>query len=322
MDLLTLVQLLAGFALLTVGGDALVRGSSSIAARFGISPLVVGLTLVALGTSAPEIATSVAAALSGRGDIALGNVVGSNLFNILFILGGTALITPLAVQQKLIVIDVPLMAAVSLVAWFLAQDGTIDRAEGLFLCAGLVAYLILCVATAKREPRAVQQQYAAEYAAPVARQPPLARELLLIAAGLAVLVLGSRWLVDGASALAAALGASELVIGLTIVAAGTSLPEVATSVIAALKGERDIAVGNVIGSNLFNLLGVLGIASVVAPSGVPVAPAALHFDLPVMVFSAIVCVPICYIGSRVSRGEGALLLGMYVAYLAVLLGNA
>jgi cation:H+ antiporter len=322
MDTVSLAQLLGGFVLLVLGGDFLVRGSASLAARFGISPLVVGLTLVALGTSAPEIATSVAAALSGRGDIALGNVVGSNLFNLLFILGGTALITPLAVQQKLILFDVPLMAVLSLVVFWLAQDGAIVREEGLFLCAALVAYLVLCVTTAKEEPRSVQAEYAAEYARPEVRRTPLARDVLLILAGLVVLVLGSRWLVEGASALAAALGASELVIGLTIVAAGTSLPEVATSVIAALKGERDIAVGNIIGSNIFNLLGVLGIASVVASGGVPVAPAALRFDLPVMVASAIACVPICYIGARVSRGEGALLLGMYVVYLAVLLTGA
>jgi cation:H+ antiporter len=316
MDLVSIAEVLGGFVLLVLGGDALVRGASNIARRFGLSPLVIGLTLVAFGTSAPEIATSVAAALTDRGDIALGNVVGSNLFNVLFILGLTALCAPLAVQPKLVRVDLPLMIGASFLAWWFARDGAIELVEGAFLCAGLVGYLSLCALSARG------QSTAPTAALPTATQPRIPRNLALLAAGLGVLVLGSRLLVEGASALAAALGLSELVIGLTIVAAGTSLPEVATSVIAALKGERDIAVGNVIGSNLFNLFGVLGIAAVVAPGGVPVAQAALRFDLPVMVFAALVCWPLCALGERITRGEGALLVGLYAAYLGILIAYA
>lgn len=316
MDLVSIAEVLGGFVLLVLGGDALVRGASNIARRFGLSPLVIGLTLVAFGTSAPEIATSVAAALTDRGDIALGNVVGSNLFNVLLILGLTALCAPLPVQPKLVRIDIPLMIGASFLAWWFARDGAIELVEGAFLCAGLVGYLSLCALSARG------QSTAPTGALSTVTQPRIPRNLALIAAGLGVLVLGSRLLVEGASALAAALGLSELVIGLTIVAAGTSLPEVATSVIAALKGERDIAVGNVIGSNLFNLFGVLGIAAVVAPGGVPVAEAALRFDVPVMVFAALVCWPICALGERITRGEGALLLGLYAAYLGILIAYA
>jgi cation:H+ antiporter len=319
MDLLSIGLLVAGLVLLVLGGEWLVRGASRLAATAGLSPLVIGLTIVAFGTSAPEMATSVSAALAGRGDIALGNVVGSNLFNVLFILGASALITPLVVQQQLIKIDVPLMVAISGAAWWMARDGAIDRVEGALLAAGLLAYTVFCIATAKAEPAAVHEEYAQEFGKEEDKRVPLWRDLVLIAGGLAVLVLGSRWFVEGAVELAKALGASELVIGLTIVAAGTSLPEVATSLIAAYRGERDIAVGNVIGSNLFNLLGVLGLAGLVAPSGVPVASAALAFDLPAMFAAAVLCLPVFLTGRRISRLEGFVMLGAYVAYVGWLI---
>ncbi|MBK9387550.1 MAG: calcium/sodium antiporter [Planctomycetes bacterium] len=322
MDLTSLGLLVAGLALLTFGGEWLVRGASRLAATAGLSPLVIGLTIVAFGTSAPEMATSVSAALAGNGDIALGNVVGSNSFNVLFILGASALITPLVVQQQLIKIDVPLMVAVSGLAWWMARDGSIDRIEGLLLAGGLLVYVVLCIATAKKEPAAVQAEYAQEFGTEKQKRVPLWKDFVFIVAGLGLLVLGSRWFVDGAVVMAKALGASELVIGLTIVAAGTSLPEVATSLIAAYRGERDIAVGNVVGSNLFNLLGVLGISGAVAPSGVPVAAAALSFDIPVMFAAAALCLPIFLTGSRISRSEGFVLLAGYAAYLGWLIAHA
>lgn len=322
MELVSIGWLVAGLVLLVLGGEWLVRGAARLAATAGLSPLVIGLTVVAFGTSAPEMATSASAALAGRADIALGNVVGSNLFNVLFILGASALITPLLVQQQLIKIDVPLMVAISGAAWWMASDGSIDRFEGGILAGGLLAYVALCVATAKAEPKAVQEEYAQEYGKAEDKRVPIWRDLVLIAGGLGILVLGSRWFVEGAVELAKALGASELVIGLTIVAAGTSLPEVATSLIAAYRGERDIAVGNVVGSNLFNLLGVLGLAGLVAPSGVPIAPAALAFDLPVMFASAAICIPIFLTGRRISRFEGVAMLASYVAYVGWLIAKS
>jgi cation:H+ antiporter len=319
MDFTSSAALFGGLVLLVLGGDWLVRGSSRLAAKAGLSPLVIGLTLVAFGTSAPEVATSVAAAFTNRGDIALGNVVGSNSFNVLFILGMSALITPLVVQQKLIRIDVPLMVAASLLMWWMARDGVIGQFEGGVLLACLFGYIALCFLSARAEPAPVQEEYEREFGISKPARVPLWRDLMLIAGGLFLLVVGSGWLVEGASAIAAALGASELVIGLTIVAAGTSLPEVATSAIAAWKGERDIAVGNVVGSNIFNIFCVLGICGTVSPDGVPVAAAALQFDIPVMVGAAALCIPFFVTGARLSRLEGTLMLLAYFSYLGYLI---
>ena len=322
-----LLGLLAGgLVLLTLGGTLLVRGASDLARALGLSPLVIGLTVVAFGTSAPELAASVAAALRGEGDIAFGNVVGSNIFNVLFILGASALITPLVVAQKLVRVDVPIMIGLSLAVLGLGANGRIGRFEGALLAAGLVPYVALAVRAARAETDAVRSEYAREYAGPGARRGRRAASFFATAGavvlGLAFLVWGSRWLVAGAVGTAQALGASELVIGLTIVAAGTSLPEVVTSFLAAAKGERDIAVGNVVGSNIFNILGVLGLSAVVAPDGVAVSPAALRFDVPVMIAAAVACLPIFFTGHRILRGEGTLLLAYYGAYVAFLVLDA
>lgn len=317
MDAMTIVLFVAGLALLIVGAEILVRGASRTALALGISPLVVGLTVVAFGTSAPELAVSVQSALSGPGgaDVALGNVVGSNIANVLLILGISAAITPLVVQQQLIRLDVPLMIGVSALVLIMALDGTIGRIDGLILFAGIVAYTIFAIRQSRKESAEVQQEYSAEFGNGNQRSIAVwLKNLALIAGGLALLVLGARWLVDGAITVARAFGVSELVIGLTVVAVGTSLPEIATSIIAALRGERDIAVGNVVGSNLFNLLSVLGVTSIVAPTGVSVAPAALNFDIPVMIAVAVACLPIFFTGRLIARWEGWLFLGYYVAY--------
>jgi len=262
MDTLTLVLFLLGLGCLIGGAELLVRGASRLAAAAGISPLVIGLTVVAYGTSAPEMAVSVQSALAAQADIALGNVVGSNIFNVLFILGVSALIIPLTVAQQFVRKEVPIMIGASLLLWLAAADGVIARWESALLFAGIVAYTVYLVRESRRERREIQEEYAAEFgAAPAAKGGGVAVNIGLVLAGLALLVLGSRWLVDGAVAIARAAGLSELVIGLTIVAAGTSLPEVATSILAAVRGERDIAVGNVVGSNIFNILAVLGIAA-------------------------------------------------------------
>jgi len=305
----------AGLALLVFGAELLVRGAARLAAGLGISALVIGLTVVAFGTSAPELAVSIKSAFAGQADIALGNVVGSNIFNVLFILGLAALITPLVVSQQLVRLDVPLMIAVSMLVLLLGLDGHIGRLDGALLFGGLVGYTLFLIRHSRRESAAVQAEYAQEYATPArltAAQWLL--NLSLVLAGLVLLVAGSRWLVDGAVTVARHFGVSELIIGLTIVAAGTSLPEVATSVIASLRGERDIAVGNVVGSNLFNMMSVLGLSSLIAPHGISVPAAARQFDIPVMIAVALACLPVFFTGHRIARWEGALFLGYYLAY--------
>jgi cation:H+ antiporter len=316
----TLLLLLAGLVLLVAGGELLLRGASKLALSLGISPLVVGLTVVAFGTSAPEMAVSIQAAASGVTDIALGNVVGSNIFNVLFILGISAIVTPLVVAAQLIRQEVPVMIGVSLLLFALALDGRIGRGEGALLFALLVGYTAFLVWQSRCETKAIQEEYAGErhVAAHAAWDDRLVAQVLLIAAGLALLVLGSRWLVLAATTIARSLGVSELVIGLTIVAAGTSLPEVAASIAAAVKGQRDIAVGNVVGSNIFNILGVLGLSALVAPAALSVAPSLLQFDMLVMLGVAVGCLPIFFTGYSIARWEGWVFLGYYVAYTAYL----
>lgn len=309
---MTIALFVLGLALLIAGAEALVRGAAALAARLGITPLAIGLTVVAFGTSAPELAASLLAARAGAGDIAMGNVVGSNIFNVLFILGLTAVIAPLVVQRQLVRVDVPVMIAVSLLVVPLAWDGRISRGEGALLFAGVILYTALLLRAARRE---------ADGEGPKAVAGPVVAQVGLVVGGLAGLVLGARWLVAGAVALARMLGLSELIIGLTVVAAGTSLPEVAASVVAALRGQRDLAVGNVVGSNIFNILCVLGGAAF-AGGGVPVAAAARHLDIPVMIAVAVACLPIFFTGHRISRWEGALFLGYYLAYTLYLVLQA
>ncbi|BCX05417.1 MAG: sodium:calcium antiporter [Candidatus Roseilinea sp.] len=320
MDLLTLILFVAGLGLLIVGAELLVRGAARLAAAAGVSPLVIGLTVVAFGTSSPELAVSVQSALAGQADIAFGNVVGSNIFNILVIIGLSALITPLVVSQQLVRLDVPVMIGVTVLATLLAQDLKIGRLEGVLLFAGLVIYTAFLFVQSRRETNvAVQQEYEQEFGERPRGPAQVVLNLTFVGIGLVMLVIGSRWLVNGAVAIARAVGVSELVIGLTIVSAGTSLPEVATSLVAAIKGERDIAVGNAVGSNIFNLLSVLALTGIVSPSGISVAPAALNFDVWVMLAVALACLPVFFTGYEISRWEGAMFVAYYAAYLAYLI---
>lgn len=317
MSPLTMVLFVLGIGILVAGAEVLVRGASRLAAALGISPLVIGLTVVAFGTSSPELAVSVQSALSGETSLAVGNVVGSNIFNVLFILGLSAAVTPLVVAQQLVRLDVPLMIAASFALLLLAMDGVLGLLDGVLLFGAVVAYTTFLVRQSRRETAAVRAEYEEEFGAAKLGAASWLRDVALVVGGLLMLVLGSRWLVAGAVEVATALGVSELVIGLTIVAAGTSLPEVATSVLASLRGERDIAVGNVVGSNLFNLLAVLGLSSVVAPGGLAVDPAALRFDVPVMIAVAVACLPI-FARQVITRPAGLLFLAYYVAYAAYL----
>jgi len=318
---MTLMLFLGGLAVLVLGANLLVRGASKLALSFGISPLVVGLTVVAMGTSAPEVAVSVGAVLDGRTDIAVGNVVGSNVLNVLFILGLSALIAPLAVNVQVIRQEVPIVIGASVLLLVLGMDGLLSFRDGALLFVLLIAYVVFVVRQSLRETQSADC-YDGEVrpADPGAWDAKWPAQLGLIAAGLACLVFGADWLVTASVAFARALGVSDVVIGLTIVAAGTSMPEIATSVTAALKGERDIAVGNVVGSNIFNILGCLGLSALVsADAGLVVAPSLLAFDLWVMIAVAIACLPIFLTGREIARWEGAVFITYYAAYVAYLI---
>jgi cation:H+ antiporter len=315
-----LVYLIAGLVLLVGGAEVLVRGAAKLAAQFGIPPLIIGLTVVAFGTSAPETAVSVQAAYNNSGDLAIGNVIGSNIANVLLILGMTALVAPLIVSRQLIRLDVPIMIGASLVVYALAWDGSLSRLDGALLFAGVLSYTAFLIVSSRKDKTApADDEFAKEFGLDETPKPhATAINFGLLVAGLVLLVAGSNFLVEGAVGLARALGLSELVIGLTVVAIGTSLPELATSIMAAIKGERDIAVGNIVGSNIFNLLCVLGLASLVSPSAIPVAANALAFDFPVMIAVAVACLPIFFSGYRINRWEGLLFLAYYLAYTAYL----
>jgi len=314
--LMTLILFLAGLALLIFGADILVRGASRLSLSLGIAPLVVGLTVVAFGTSAPELAVSIKGALTGQTDIALGNVVGSNIFNILFILGLSALLAPLVVDRQLIRQEVPIVIGISALVGWMALDGRLSLVDGAVLVAILVAYTLLLFWQGKNAPPdQPKDELLTIPSGPMSRLPV---QLTCIVVGLAMLVVGSQWLVGAASTLASMLGISDLVIGLTIVSAGTSLPEVATSVIAALRGEREIAVGNILGSCVFNLLAVLGISAMVSGVGLQVPSSLLAFDLPVMIAVSVACLPVLFTGHLIARWEGALFFGYYIAYATYL----
>ena len=309
MDVIFIVL---GIAFLYAGGDLLVRNASTLAVRWGIPPIVIGLTVVSFGTSAPELAASVAAALQGVPEIAIGNVVGSNIANIALILGVTAAIHPLRAQAQFLRRDTPLMIAVALLLVLAFVGGRLGRIEGLLFVLGLGGYLWLLLRS--DEPAAVEEEFAQEFGTAPRRSAWLAGGGALL--GLVVLVAGAQLLVTGATAIARAAGLPELIIGLTLVAVGTSLPELATSAIAALKGEPDIALGNIVGSNIFNILGILGITMMVRPIELPFASIAI--DLGVMVGLSLLLWPFLRTGMRLGRREGAFLLVVYAAYVSYL----
>jgi len=306
-----------GLLALVVGAEAMVRGASRLAVSWGISPLVVGLTVVAFGTSAPEMAVSVGAALSGTSDLAIGNVVGSNIANILLILGISALVAPLLVHEQIVRQEIPIMIGASLVVVAMALDGSIGRIEAGLLFAGVIAYTVFLVVQSRRASKDAEDEFASEI--PTSQwDRHWSVQAALVLGGLALLVLGADWLVGAAVVFAKVMGVSDLVIGLTVVAVGTSMPEIATSLIAALRGQRDIAVGNVVGSNIFNLLAVLGAAGLVSAGGLAVPDAARNFDLWVMLAVAFACLPILLTGREIARWEGAVFLGYYAFYLLYL----
>ncbi|MGL6140699.1 MAG: calcium/sodium antiporter, partial [Planktothrix sp.] len=282
MSLSVILLLIAGLVLLVLGAELLVRGASTIASILGIPSLLVGLTIVAYGTSSPEMSVSIQSSLAGQPDIALGNVVGSNIFNVLIILGISSLIAPLMVANQLIRLDVPIMIGVSFLTLMFASDGKISRVDGTILFIGAIVYTLFLIYEAKKQKN--EESDGDQSPNAVENNPKnWIINIGFIGIGLVLLVQGSNWLVESSISIARAIGVSELVIGLTIIAAGTSLPELASSVVATIRGERDIAVGNVIGSNIFNILAVLGLSSAVSPEGINVSTAALNLDIPVMI---------------------------------------
>jgi cation:H+ antiporter len=324
MSLLTIVLIVAGLVLLVAGAEVLVRGATRLSLVLGISPLVIGLTVVAYGTSSPEVAVTLQAGFAGDTDLALGNVIGSNIANILLVLGMAALVAPLIVRSQLVRFDVPIMIGASILLLILALDGRIGRVESGILALGAFIYsgVVLYIGT-RRGTAAVDVPDESEFVVVERRgRSQIVRHLVFVIVGLGLLVLGARWLVDGAVQIAEALGVSQMVIGLTVVAVGTSLPEIATSMLAALKGERDLAVGNAVGSNIFNIFLVLGIAGFIVPVDIPVPSSALNFDLLVMIAVAVACLPIFFTGGEIARWEGGLFLGYFFAYTTYLVLRA
>jgi cation:H+ antiporter len=316
------VLFVAGLTALVVGAELLVRGASKLALSFGISPLVVGLTIVALGTSAPEMAVSTGAVLNGQTDIAVGNVVGSNIFNVLFILGISALIAPLVVHVQVIRQELPIMLGAAVLLLVMGWDGNISNYEAGLMLVLTVVYTVFLIVQSRRATAAETAEFDEELqpAEPSSWESKLPFQIGLIVVGLGLLVVGSDWLVTSAVVFAKSLGVSDLIIGLTIVAAGTSMPEVATSVMAAIKGERDIAVGNVVGSNIFNILGCIGLSGVVAgTTGLVLAPSILTFDIWVLLAVTLACLPIFLSGREIARWEGGFFLAYYVAYVTYLI---
>jgi len=317
--LLDLGLVAVGLVVLTAGADLLVRGAGALALRVGLSPLVVGLTVVAFGTSSPELAVSVEAAVIGNSAIALGNVVGSNLFNITLILGITALIRTMTVDRALVRRDLPVMLGATVLPLLMLLDGVVGRLDGAILVAGLIGYTAFNIRASRREAKASASEMTDDMrAAAEAVRKPLWWSLGLLAVGLVALVVGAGWLLDGAVGLATDFGVPAAVIGLTLVAAGTSLPELATSVVAARKGEPEIALGNVVGSNTFNVLGVLGVAALVHPveQGGVTWP-----TLGAMLTASVVAFGLLAWRGHLGRAEGAALVLAYVVYTAVLVAT-
>jgi cation:H+ antiporter len=299
--------------LLVIGAELSVRAAVRLAASLKVRPLIIGLTVVALGSSAPQMAVSLQAAFSDSPDIAVGSVIGSNIFNILVTLGFSALIIPLRVARQLVRVDIPLMIGASLLVFGLSYNGQLSALDGSILLVALFIYLLILLRRSAQGGRHSHLQNNAPTEALPTKAPWLS-SLAVMACGLVLLVIGGRLLVEAAVVIAQNLGLSERIIGLTVIAVSTSLPALTTSLIAAWRGERDIAAGNVIGSNLFNLLGVLGLTALIAPTPLSVSPNALDFDIPVMLAVAALCLPVFYSGLRVTRAEGLLLLALYGAY--------
>ena len=318
---MTVFMLSLGLGFLIAGAELLVRGASRLGLALGVSPLVIGLTIVAFGTSSPEMAVSVRAVLMNHPDLVIGTNIGSTVFNILFILGICALVAPLIISQQLIWYEVPIMIGAHLLLFVMSLGGKINRLDALILLMCLIGYTLYAIIQGRKEAKASTEEDREVYFRNKNGLNALnmIKQSALVIVGLIFCVFGARLLIDNAVILARILGVSDLVIGMTIIAAGTSLPEVATSVVATIRGQRDIAVGNVVGSNIFNILGIVGVAGLIAPDGIEVAPSVVRFDLPVAIVACVACLPVFFTGHKISRWEGGVFLGYYIAYTSYLI---
>ncbi len=312
---------LLGLCVLVVGAELLTRGGSALAARLGVPPIVIGLTVVAVGTSAPELAVSIDAAAQGNGALAVGNIAGTNTVNVLLILGLSAFIRPLGLHVQTLRLDLPVMVIAAIALMVMAMGGHLTQREGLVLVAAGALYTVIVVHQAQRESRAIraefQREYATDWNGAQARRQVVAN-LTALGVGIAVIALGADWFVDGSVALARIWGVSDAFIGLTVVAIGTSSPELVTTILSTLKGERDIAVGNLLGSSVYNIFFILGAACLVTPQGIPVTTELIWIDIPVMALVALVCIPVFLSGRIITRLEGGLFVAAYATYLACL----
>ena len=310
-----------GLIALVIGSEWLVKGGSRLAAGLGISPILVGLTVVSIGTSMPELAVGLRAAASGNGSLAVGNIAGTNIVNVLLILGLSALIRPLSLHLRTLKLDLPMMTAAALLLWLLAADGTLAMSGGAVLTVGALLYTAVLIVSARRESQSVQAEFADEYATPVVNgrsRATMARDLALLLVGIVVVVIGADWLVGGAVGVGQTFGVSDAFIGLTVVAIGTSAPELATTLVATFRGERDIAIGNLLGSSVYNILLILGLTVLGAGRALHLDPDLVRIDIPLMALVALVCIPIFLTGRRVSRREGGAMVAAYLAYLTFL----
>lgn len=311
---------IVGLAVLILGAELLTRGAATLARQLGIAPITVGLTIVALGTSTPELAVGIDATLRGQGTLAVGNIAGTNIVNILLILGLSALIRPLALGSQTIRVDMPAMVVAALLMLGLAADGILSRTDGIVLLVAGVAFTAMIVRAARLESRKLQAEFSREY--PRAGNGQGLTTLLSglqLGAGIALVVIAADWFVIGAVGLAQIWGVSDAFIGLTIVAIGTSAPELVTTILSTIKGDRDVAIGNLLGSSVYNICVILGLTCVVPIGGLPVSPELLWVDIPIMALVAVACVPVFRSGRAVSRLEGAALVTAYIGYLLVLL---
>jgi cation:H+ antiporter len=318
--LVNVLWFLAGLAYLVAGAEVMVRGGAKVASRFGISPIVIGLTVVSIGTSMPELAVGVVAAVEGNGALAVGNIAGTNVVNLLLVLGLSALLMPLALQMRTLRFELPVMAGAAILLLILAVDGVLSRFDGFVLTVGAFVYTVAVVRTARRESQDTTTEFTQAYPKSAAPERT-ALHVGMTLAGIALIVIGAERLVDAAVGMAREFKVSDALIGLTVVAIGTSAPELVTTIVSTLRAERDIAIGNLLGSSIYNILLILGITCLVPAHGLALPAQLVRVDIPIMVAATLICIPIFITGRRVGRFEGGAMVAAYVAFLAFLLAT-
>jgi cation:H+ antiporter len=313
----------AGLIIMVLGAELLLRSATRMAALLGVSPIIIGLTLVSVGTTAPEMAVGLTAVAEGKGPLAVGNIAGTNMFNLLFILGLSALIRPLPIRLQSIKLDLPILIGATTALVVMALDGVLSQTEGALLLLAAVFYTLTLIRTSRQQSATTRQDFADEFdikaLMPGKQSAPRTLNMALLLAGIGLTLLGADVLVAGAVNMARAGGVSDAFIGLTVVAIGTSVPELVTTMVATYKGDRDVAVGNLVGSSIYNILVILGVALLASPKGIDVSSNQLWIDLPLAAFVALVCMPVFKSDRSVSRAEGLAFVLTYAAYLAALM---